>query len=320
MRLSRFRRSAFTLIELLVVIAIIAVLIGLLLPAVQKVREAAARSTSSNNLKQIGLGLHNHNDTLNGLPTNGDWGWWANSTNATYLNNNSWAFKILPFVEQENAYKSIPFPVNAGLKVFMEPSRGGNGWADDGNSNAGMPTTETAMLSNNTQRKSLGATTDYAGNWMVMGDNWMNIKFAIQNINDGSSNTILVGQKSLRTEQYSPRRGWDWDETIGWGGSGGTCRGPAPWMGGLDDRGIPRDGYWARQVFLVQRDGPAPAPSGQPPKPGQIDHGAAWGGPYSAGALFLMGDGSVRTIRYGIQRDAMLAFLTPNKGEVNAAE
>ena len=127
------RRSGFTLIELLVVIAIIAILIALLVPAVQKVREAAARTQCTNNLKQFGLAAHNFHDALKKLPPGRD-----NNDFSTHA-------YLLPYMEQDSIYKTIDFTVSyknavnntargATVPVFLCPSDPNNlmipnGWA-----------------------------------------------------------------------------------------------------------------------------------------------------------------------------------------------
>ena len=116
MRAFRWKRQAFTLVELLVVIAIIGILIALLLPAVQAAREAARRSQCTNNLKQLGLALHNHHDIYKRFPPGGagtitPWGTYVPSGEAGW--GTSWLVHILPFIEQDNLYAGIDLTVSS---------------------------------------------------------------------------------------------------------------------------------------------------------------------------------------------------------------
>src|SRR5262245_40975804 len=153
MSLSSFRtRRGFTLIELLVVIAIIAILIGLLLPAVQKVREAAARTTCSNNLKQIGTAIHNYaSANQEKLPPNENYSGNSQPGWATFYAN------ILPYIEQDNVYKAS---FNSGatwgngqhaavIKTYLCP-------ADSSHSNGRRPTDPGGW-----------ACTSYSTNWYL---------------------------------------------------------------------------------------------------------------------------------------------------------
>jgi len=192
------RRHGFTLIELLVVIAIIAILIGLLLPAVQKVREAAARAKSSNNIKQIVLAMHNYNDAYQGkLPPLVDLG--TNAPNGANNGLNSIFFNILPYIEQDNVYRvfqkatpSTYYTTNASvtgsasniIPTFISP-------ADSTASNG----TQSTLASVGATPAFTGyyATTSYAANGAVFQSNSAGLP---RTFVDGTSNTILVGERA----------------------------------------------------------------------------------------------------------------------------
>lgn len=122
--MSEQRRSAFTLVELLAVIAIIGILVALLLPAVQAAREAARRISCANNLRQIGLAMHNYANTYGGYLPNAGW------TGIGYPNDYSPLAKLLPFAEQANLQNLIDFSINMGhpdttdLPLALQPAAG----------------------------------------------------------------------------------------------------------------------------------------------------------------------------------------------------
>ena len=316
-------RKGFTLIELLVVIAIIAILIGLLLPAVQKVREAAARMSCSNNLKQLGLAFHNYHDANNGLPSN-------IRPDAVSTVRVRWATYLLPYLEQDNLFRNVnlnqnwhlqPAAFGTRLKGFECPS------APNGTVVDGAPDTVPAWTP-------IVANSDYSGFYGVSPELYSlglvtqsstavdnggiskTQKLTFGSFTDGLSNTIQLTESAGRPNLYRNGKLVLTASGTNRVNGGGWCR-PATelfLLRGSSADGLTFPGPNAINVTNGEVLGSYPHPFYNTDGTGHIY------GFHTGGVNALYGDGSVRFLKASTNIAVLAAAITRNAGEVNVAD
>jgi prepilin-type N-terminal cleavage/methylation domain-containing protein/prepilin-type processing-associated H-X9-DG protein len=320
------RPRGFTLIELLVVIAIIAILIGLLLPAVQKVREAAARLSCQNNLKQLGLAMHNFHDANGGFPP-ARWdvpsypGFAA--LNVAAPPRISWVPFIMPYIEQDNLQRNYRMdrafqdPANDGVAPFTGNNAGPNQNVIKILVCPSSPSNRT--VANNRGYTDYGATSQIsrpntfviaygtAGRLPASDPTWegilgLNVRRRVTEVTDGTSSTMLLA------EDAGQNQWWIMGRFYGAKPANYTVGGEA--------------GAWANPGTHLSIAGVNPANVGtnDPLLPGDCAVNCANGNEiysfHSGGANVLMGDGAARVLKAQTSINIVIPLLTRNGGEV----
>lgn len=307
---SRFRMaSGFTLIELLVVIAIIAILIGMLLPAIQKVRETSDRTNCQNNLKQIALGFHSFHDNYQRLPH-------AGTLNPATRDDCGWPYQILPYIEQDPLHREMSDTTldQTTVKIYYCPTRrlnqlyGGSAKTDYA-ANAGTTTDPTAAPS--------GSAWAWNG---IMVPKFSGMKaIQLNTITDGAAYVVMLGDKrmklSLLDAATASTRTNDDDESVyraGWGtpnpdfeyyriahverGGSGTSLGPNEDL--------------SSELTTWPGEGPGTERNGS----------YQFGSSHHSGALLIFCDGSCKEIRYGVDPDIFRLLCVRNDGLQNPTD